>query len=374
MRIGIDLHALHSLMQGSRTYISNLTSALLVADEANEYVLYLPRDIREDEIQAWRRGNVEVRYLKCQNRILRLCLEFPFRLRRDRIDVFHCQYVPPLLCPCPYVVTIHDILHEVYPEFYPGKLRRLMKLTYPIGARHAARVITGSDYSREQIHQLYRVPQDHIVVTPYAASHDFEQADIGADAARAANKYGVSGPYILFVGRIEPRKNIHGLIRAYQRARQKAGITHTLAIGGMKDPLFEEFFEDVLGEKQPEGVSFIGGVSQEDLPDLYAGADLFVYPSTAEGFGLPVLEAMACGTPVVCSNTTSLPEVIGEAGITVDPKDVVGLSEAISRVVSPGSLREDMIRQGQDRAKTFSWARAAKQTIAVYRAIVNGSN
>lgn len=372
MRIGIDLHALHSLMQGSRTYISNLTSALLETDDANEYILYLPSDISDDEVSGWRQENVTIRYLRCKNRVLRLCLEFPLRLKKDRIDVFHCQYVPPLMCPCPYVVTIHDILHEVYPEFYPGKLRQLMKLTYPIGARHAARVITGSDYSREQIHKLYRVPEDHILVTPYAASRDFERGDTDADTARAASKHGISGPYILFVGRIEPRKNIHTLIRAYQQARQNDGIKHTLAIGGMKDPLFEEFFEDVVGEKQPEGVSFIGGVSQEDLPGLYAGADLFVYPSTAEGFGLPVLEAMACGTPVVCSNTTSLPEVIGEAGITVDPKDVAGLSEAISRILSAGQLRKDMISHGLERAKTFSWGRAAKQTIDVYRSVLNG--
>lgn len=358
MRVGLDLHTVTGLMQGSRTYIDALARALLKAG-GNDYLLYLPDPATSDYPGSSPRPVPASR--------ARRLLGFGRALRRDRADLFHCQYLAPPLLPCPCVLTLHDILHETHPQFYPGGLRRLMALLYPRSARSAAAVITGSEFSKREIMARYRVPGERIHVTPYAADQSF--GPIPPERARqAAAAYGVHGPYILFVGRIEPRKNIAGLVEAFSLLAADGAVRHTLVVAGMMDDLFKEFHARTTARFGGR-VRFIGKVEPGDLPVLYAGADLFAYPSFAEGFGLPPLEAMACGTPVVAAGTTSIPEVTGDAALLVDPSDTAGLAQAMRRVLDDRELSRALRAAGLERSRMFSWERTARQTLAVYEQV-----
>lgn len=367
MRIGIDLHGLHDLMQGSRTYIFNATRSLLSLDRESEYVLYLP-DARDPEARrAFAGDNVSFRPIP-PSRFSRLAWSFPQTLARDGLDLAFFQYMAPLFCPVPYVVNIHDVIHETHPEFFPGKLRRLMSLLYPRSARRAAFVTTVSRASGKDIAARYGVPSDRIECVYNGVSPEFRPESDPGRIAAVLEKYGVSRPYILFVGRIEPRKNLPGLFRAYERLTRDGGVPHTLVVAGMKDALFEDFFRTMTGRTRERAV-FTGKVDQEDLPVVYSAADLFAYPSFAEGFGLPIIEAMACGTPVVCSNTASMPEVAGDAALLIDPRDDAALAAAMGRVLAEPELAADMREKGVGRAAVFTWEKTARGLLRVFETV-----
>lgn len=373
MRIGIDLHTIDHIMQGSRTYIVALTQALLSIDHTNDYILYMPHDGSGHEL--FPQPNVTFRPVPTGNRIVRLAITFPAQLLRDRIDVFHCQYIGPLVAPCKVVSTIHDILHEAYPEFFPKNLGRMMRLSYPYGARHASAILTGSDFTKSEIVARYHIPTQRIHVTPYAVSPEFSP-NTTTDATRLPGllkQYGITRPFILSLGRIEPRKNLPALLQAFQQVVTQGTTSHTLVIAGSVDPLFRQFHDDLISRfaaaKLP--VQFTGPIAQEDIAALYRAADLFVYPSFAEGFGLPVLEAMACGTPVIASNTTSIPEVTGSDGAElVDPHNPQALADIIAALLKDPARRLELGRRALARAQTFSWTRCAEQTLSVYRQLL----
>lgn len=369
MRIGFDMHGLTELMQGSRTYAVNLAEALTAMDRDNAYTLYLPQEVLDAPRETARfqaRGNVALRPIPA-SRFARLVWPFPRGLPGHGLDLYHCQYIAPLFCPVPYVVTIHDILHESYPEFFPGRLRRLMSMLYPLSARRAARVLTVSEFSRQELIRLYRLPPERVVCCHNGVGPEFRVLE--ERAARAVvERYGVEGPYVLFVGRIEPRKNLSGLIQAMERLAGQ-GAHLPLVVVGMKDALFEEHYERTMQGRGSARVIFTGKAPQEDLPAFYNAATLTAYPSFAEGFGLPVLEAMACGSPVVTSNTTSLPEVAGDAAILVDPHDTEALAQAMHRVLTDPDLARRMRHEGLERAALFTWEQSARRTLEVYREI-----
>jgi Glycosyltransferase len=367
MRIGLDLHPMTALMQGSRTYIHCLTQALIRRGGENVYTLYHP-DVSTAPKDAYAGTNITLGRV-APSRVKRL-LSFGHLLRRDHIDLFHCQYLAPPMLPCPYVLTLHDIIHESNPEFYPGGLRSLMSRLYPRSARKAAAVLTISEYSRQEIIKRYQIPEARVRVALLAADDSFKPATDQAQVRRAARRYGINGKYILFVGRIEPRKNIPGLIEAFGMLTADGATGHTLVIAGMMDDLYRKFHTETTARFCGR-VVFTGKVEQEDLPSLYAGADLFVYPSFAEGFGLPPLEAMACGTPVIASNTTSLPEVVGEAGILIDPHDTTALAHAMQRVLADADLQRTLRTRGLEQSQKFSWDKTATVTAGIYEAIFN---
>jgi glycosyltransferase involved in cell wall biosynthesis len=367
MRIGLDLHPMTALMQGSRTYIHCLTQALIRRGGENAYTLYLP-DVSTAPKDAYAGTNITLGRI-APSRIKRL-LSFGHLLRRDHIDLFHCQYLAPPMLPCPYVLSLHDIIHESNPEFYPGGLRRLMSRLYPRSARKAAAVLTISEYSRQEIIKRYQIPGNRVRVALLAADESFKPATDQAQALRTARRYGINGKYILFVGRIEPRKNIPGLIEAFGMLTADGATEHTLVVAGMMDDLYRKFHAETTARFGGR-VVFTGKVEQEDLPSLYAGADLFVYPSFAEGFGLPPLEAMACGTPVITSNTTSLPEVMGDAGVLVDPHDTAALAHAMRRVLADADLRRGLRTRGLEQSQKFSWDKTAAVTAGIYEAVLN---
>ena len=368
MKIGIDFHTVNDFMQGSRTYVYNLTRALIETDNSNEYYLYCTNKNFEIPPEL-KKPNVHIKYIVPASRCIRLPVSFPIALAYNKIDVFHCQYIGPPFSLTPYVVTIHDIVHETNPELFPKVLRRAMSLTYPFCAKRAAKVLTVSEYSKKEIARLYNIPNDDILVTYNAVSNDFRPIFDRALLEMVKNRYGIDTRYILFVGRLEPRKNIPNLVKAFNYLKITHGIPQKLVIAGMKDFKYLDIFETVKELQLEDEIIFTGRIEQEDLPAFYSGADLFVYPSLGEGFGIPPLEAMACGTPVVTSNTTSLPEVVGDAGIMIDPQSIEELSTAMLKVVSDSNLSNELKSAGVEQAKKFSWHKSAEIVLKCYEQI-----
>jgi len=228
-------------------------------------------------------------------------------------------------------------------------------------------ILTISGYSKQDIVKQFRVAPDKVVVTHLAASPTFRTISV-QEILKVKQRYGLDS-YILTVGTLEPRKNMIRLLQAFALLRQ-SGFSYQLVHAGPRGWLFDDILAEVDRLQLQDSVRFLGRVSLEDLVGLYNAATVLVYPSLYEGFGLPVLEAMACGCPVVTSNTSSLPEVVGEAGIMVDPYDVQQLMDAIQKVLEDKALAQDMRQQGLERASLFSWQRCAQETLDAYHQVL----
>jgi glycosyltransferase involved in cell wall biosynthesis len=356
---------------GNETYTLNLIRGLLAQPAVQrgdvELVLYAthPARLREylgSDIQA------RVRLIRPANSPLRISVGMPVAAARDRLDLLHVTYVAPPICPCRYVVSVHDISFETHPAFLPPRVRLMLKTLVPMSMRRATRVITLSEHTRKEIITRYGVPADKVTTTSLAAAPHYRPITDGAALADVQARYRVTQRYILALGNIEPRKNLARLVDAYARARERGhlvGVKLVLA-GKVQGPDSE-----VVGRVDKSGyaadVVFPGYIADADLPALYSGARAYVYPSLYEGFGLPPLEAMACGTPVICSNAASLPEVTGDAALSFSPYDTEALTEALIRIdVEPG-LGDDLCQKGLRRATQFSWTRCAEQTLTIYR-------
>ncbi len=268
----------------------------------------------------------------------------------------------------PTVLTVHDLIFRRYPAHHKRLNRWYLNTTMPLFCRRADAIIAVSEQSKRDVIEAYGIPADKITVVYEAADPRFRPQPPDAVAAVRA-RYGLPERYVLFVSTIEPRKNLSRLLAAFERVHA-AGLADALVIVGKRGWLFDAFFADLERSPVRHAVLFPGFVPDADLPAVYAGAQVMAFPSEFEGFGLPVLEAMACGAPVVCSNTSSLPEVAGDAALLVDPLDVSALADALARVLQDAALREQMRARGLAQAARFSWARAAAETLAVYRRLV----
>ena len=281
-------------------------------------------------------------------------------------DVFHgTNYCIPVFSPCPTVVTIHDMSLWTQASTHDDENVRRGKRRIPIMARKASMIIAPSEATRREIIEILRINPDRIRVISEAARTNMQPQTAETIAAVKA-KYGILGDYVLYTGTIEPRKNLLRLIRAYEEVLKGAESKPQLVVCGGRGWKDQEVFE-LIGElKLQQQVKFTGYVPDCDLPALYSGAMVFAYPSLYEGFGLPPLEAMACGAPVLTSATSSLPEVVGEAGIKVDPTDVHAIARELGRMIADQSLRLQLGQKGLERSRLFSWERAANETQSVY--------
>lgn len=283
-------------------------------------------------------------------------------------DIYHQPNYIPHVFGGKTVVTVHDMSHRVFPQYHPHR-RVVLLRAFESRLRQADRIITDSEYSRREIMEMLRVPEDRVTVIYLGAGSQFQPLAITEKKRWALqSKYSLSEQFLLYVGTIEPRKNLAKLIEAYYLYRQEEpGSDLKLVLAGGKGWLYEDIFARVKALHLEQDVIFTGYVDSEDLPYLYNLAQAFVYPSLYEGFGLPPLEAMSCGTPVISSNAASIPEVVGGAGILIDPYQVNELTQAICRVADSASLREEMTRMGLEQAQHFSWRQCALETLQVYR-------
>jgi glycosyltransferase involved in cell wall biosynthesis len=278
------------------------------------------------------------------------------------------QYTAPPFAPCPVVATIHDLSFEHLPQTFKRRSRMQLRLTIRRTARAAAHIITPSNYTRRDIIETYGIPEERTSVTPLAAPPHFAPVREERELKRVRELYGIPQDYVLAVGSIQPRKNLVRLIAAYAELRRAHLVEKLpqLVVVGKRAWLYGETLRTVDKYDLHDFVTFTGYVSAADLPALYTGALCFVYPSYYEGFGLPPLEAMQCGAPVITGDRTSLPEVVGSAGLMIDPFDEQALTKAIARVIGDRHLRAELRRKGLERARLFDWRETARLTLRAY--------
>lgn len=365
MRFSVDAHAIGRHLTGNEVYVRNLLASFPVLDGDSEFIAYMSAEDRD--------GWVPSRFQKrpvASNPVLRLGYDLSRNLRRDRPDLIHVQYNAPLHCPVPVVVSVHDVSFIEHPEYFRFIRARQLCSTVRRTVRLAAKVVTGSEFSRASIARAYGLDGGEIAVVPNAASPIFRPIAPRVAAARVLSRFGMPAPFLLTVGDMQPRKNHIGLIRAFARmARAFPQLPHRLVIAGN-----ETWFSPCVRRAARESgiadrITFTGFVSDEDLLQLYNACEVFVFPSFYEGFGLPVLEAMACSRAVACSNTSALPEVADSAAILFDPYSAAEMTRALADLVLDRELRARMERLGLMRAAHFSWRRTAEQTLGIYHEV-----
>lgn len=374
MHIGIDAHAIGAKQGGNETYIRNLIRAIAEIDQENTYSIYLAD---RETAQEWREGfsqqykNFSIRLLPKPTPLVRVPVALAFELRIRPVDILHVQFTAPPFCPVPVVATIHDLAFEHMPETFTRRGSLQLKLTVRSTAKKAASILTVSEYSRQDIIKTYKLPSEKVVVTYNGIEPHFTlNASSQNEIQELRSRYGISRDYILAVGSLQPRKNLVRLIHAYSELRSRNnGFNHQLVIVGRKLWLADGIFDEVKKQQWADDVILTGYVNDNDLAALYRSANAFVYPSLFEGFGLPPVEAMACGTPVITSNNSCLPEVTGDAAILIDPYNEREMADTILKVTSDKTLRHELRERGIAQAKKFTWNDAAIKTIEIYNSV-----
>jgi glycosyltransferase involved in cell wall biosynthesis len=353
---------------GIGRYLERLLTALPAALGDDELVAYAGRGVAPPHpslARLWRPA-----WLPTERPPLRIAWEhaaLPVAARRDRLDLFHGPMaVLPRFLPCPSVVTIHDLAFLRWPEQVPARRYRYLAPAVRRAAARAARIIAVSESTKADVVELLRVDPARVSVTHLGVDGRFRPPSPEERAAHRERQH-LTRPYVLAVGNLEPRKNLPTLLRAF--ARLSPEVPHDLVLVGAEGWLTGDLYA-ALDELRLGGrVRMTGFVGDDDLPIWYGAADLFVYPSRYEGFGLPVVEAMACGAPVVTANVSSLPEVAGDAALLVDPTDDASVADGMRRVLTDGDLAGALRRRGSLRAAAFTWEKTAERTVAVYREV-----
>ena len=372
MRVGIDARALSGRMTGDRTYWRGLLSGLSAVDTKNEYVLYTRRPVHGEPPALG--PNFRWRTLPSPKQdALWMLGTFPLALRADKIDVAHTQYNIPLLgCPCPVVTTVHDVSFRVHPEFFLPRDRWILNTLVPRSMKKAARVLTDSDSTRRDIGRFCPgVPKGRVQVILLAADAQFVPPKDGQETARLAVNNTLkqdNRPYLCAVGVLQPRKNLALLLDAF--ALLKLGPhppPHRLLIVG-KTGWMDQTQAQIaaLPPEAAKDIVLTGYLADDFLPTLYGGADALCYPSRYEGFGLPPLEAMACACPVLVSRSSSLPEVVGDAGMLLPPENSHAWAHALETLLGSPAVQQRWRERGPPRAAQFSWEHTARETLEVY--------
>jgi len=271
----------------------------------------------------------------------------------------------------PTVLTVHDLIYHLFPQYHKRLNRTYLGAAMPLFVRRATAVITVSESSKRDLVRLYGVRPEKVTVVYEGASANLSPA-ADDEIARVRRRYGLPERFAVTVGTIEPRKNLSRLLDAFVIAKERVPDLGLVVVGS-KGWLYQSFFRKLESHECRDHVLVAGYVSEEDLAAVYSAADLCVVPSLYEGFGLPVLEAMACGTPVVCSRASSLPELGGDAVLYFDPRDADEMGETVGRLARDASLREELRAKGMAQVARFSWERTARETMAVYRRVLRAS-
>lgn len=367
MRFGIDAHAIGRHLTGNEVYVRNLLEEFARLDGESEFIAYTSVPGANQYLPA----SVKQRHVS-DNPFLRLGIDLARSVRQDQADLLHVQYTAPLGCRAPIVVSVHDVSFLERPEFFKGWRRTQLKMTVERTVRRAAKVLTLSEFSRAGIARAYGLDPARIAVAPAACSEIFRPQPRPEAKAFVAGRFSVSEPFILNVGDLQPRKNPIGLIRAFEELVARCPeLPHHLVMAG-KDTWFAPKVH-YAAENSPFGnrIHFTGWVEDSELVQLYNACELFVFPSFYEGFGIPVLEAMACGRAVACSNSSALPEVAGQAAELFDTSSHEAIMVAMRDLLRDGSKRERLERMGQQNAARYSWNGTARRTLDVYREVAS---
>lgn len=369
MRIAIDAHMVGERETGNETYILNLLRGLASVPSEDRYQVLTPRP---DELRAMLTlpERFELVRIWPSQPLLRIPFAMPRAVHRHRSDILHATYVAPPAPGCATVVTVHDLSFVVYPQAVPWRTRLILTPLVPLSVRRASRVIAISEHTRADLIRRYRLAPEKVAVIHLAPSRAFGPLP---GASQQALPEGVSDPFILAVGSLERRKNLLRLIDAFASLVSESDFRGKLVLVARQQPAVQQLVRALGRHGLDDRVVFTGYVSEAVLNLLYNRASLFVYPSLYEGFGLPPIEAMACGCPVVAGSASALPETLGDAAVLVDTTSTSALAGAMRSVLERGDLRRDLREKGLRRAASYSWEKVARQTRAVYAEALNAS-
>ena len=358
MRIGFDATPLSAPYSGVGTYAANLLHALQMKSQ-EEIVTLAPLSTN---------GN---RHRPVSNKTLWMQLTLPRDISYLDLDICHfTNFVAPLLCPCPTVITIHDMTLWMFPELHPTRRLAAMRPIIPLAAQHASAIIAVSKSAKADIVSILDLDPDKVHVVYEAPAEHFQPINDEEYLTRIRARYHLSDPFILYVGTLEPRKNIVRLLEAFAELCHSGTVPHHFVIIGNRGWKDSPIFEAVERLKIGKFIRFIGQIPAEDLAALYNLAEAFVFPSLYEGFGLPVIEAMACGAPVVTSRRGSLQEIADDAAEFIDPTDIQSIKQGLLRVLCDPGYAHELSQRGLQRAAQFRWSDAADQTRWIYRNVL----
>lgn len=380
MKIGINALPFKSPATGSAQYLIHLLKALSEVDERNQYVLIeqqllpstdsplppqIPYPYMVEPLPGFVTHNASIEKLFWEQ------FTCPAAAHKAEVDLFHVPYfAPPYFPRTPTVVTIHDVIPLRLPAYRAAARTKAYMSLVARAAHKATLIITVSQHAKQDMIEALKLPSERIHVIYEAAGDEYHPINDPAVLAAARARYGLGERYIFYIGGLDVRKNVSQLVRAFAHLyRQLNDPNLQMFLSGNPDKQRGPLFPDPRPVAAELGISdqvIYHFVEDEDKPAIYSGASAFVFPSLYEGFGLPPLEAMSCGAPVICSNRTSLPEVVGDAAISVDPDDIQALVEAMHRVLTNSELRADLKARSLQRTAQFSWHKAATETIAVY--------
>ncbi len=373
LRVCVDYSPVANVRTGLGRYAERLGRHLLERDDVD--TSFYAATATPERLPAYARPHMRARWSWTARRWrLSVLAAHLLGLRFDRYfagaDVVHCT--EHLLVPTahvPTVLTVHDVVYVTHPEWHLPWNHRFLRLAMPRFVRGADAIIAVSDYTRRDVVSLLHADPAKVHVIHEGVDARFQPVREPEALAEVRTRYHLRPPYILYVGAIEPRKNLPMLLRAFAALCHEPGFQHQLVIAGGKGWLYDEVFATASGLGLGDRCLFPGHVPDQDLPALYSAADIFTFPAYFEGFGLPPLEAMACGTPVVSSGAASLPEVVGEAGILLSPYDERAWVEALRRLAGDGALHQRLSALGLAQARRFTWQETARQTVEVYRRV-----
>ncbi len=385
MRIGIDATALPVRPVGAGNYIIQLIRAIsrnyLVNEpipngnqqKGLEFVIFVQRS-RLELLKVEETPNLHLIAIPDLSPFMRLLWEqisFPVLAKNQHLDLLHSlHYSMPLAYPGRKVVTFHDMTFFLFPHHHTLPKRFFFRFFIRTSSRKAVALIADSESTRQDAIRLVGALPGKIYTVPLGVTQEFRPIRDKVILQQARQKYQLPEHFLLYVGTIEPRKNLSTLLQAYASVASQMP-DHRLVIVGPKGWMVENIIQQTGQFNISDKVHFTGYVEQDDLPVIYNLADVFIYPSVYEGFGLPVLEAMACGTPVISSNVSSMPEIVGNAGVLIAPNNSQALAQSLLELINDPVARQRLSIKGQERAATFSWESTAEKTIAVYRHVLS---
>ena len=370
MRIGLDGIPLAATKTGIGHYTFELSSTLARTNPDDDFQLISPVPF----VSPFDHHAPNLQKIEAPKRKSWWLFGLPLYIRSQRLSLFHgTNYEIPFWNGCPTILSIHDLSLLLHPKTHPGNLVRRARFRLPLMARRATRVITATEFVKKEVAEHLQVDLANISVTPYAPRRNFRPLPL-IEAEQTRIRLGIAEKFILFVGTIEPRKNLITLLRAFSEVLRHTHLRPQLVIAGQKGWLMDETFTYINNENLGEFIKFTGYISDDDLRALYSCCDVCVYPSLYEGFGLPPLEAMACGAPVIVSDVPSLTETTGTDALLVPPKDIQEMAAGLVHMITDNEKRSYFARAGLKRAALFSWERTAQLTTEIYREVLAATN
>jgi glycosyltransferase involved in cell wall biosynthesis len=366
MRIGVLVLMAGREAGGPETYEVEMLRALAQIDTVNEYIVYCtgdeaPRAIGVDQ------ANFRYRVLQPRSRAVSLTVTLPAQLVKDGVDFLHSTFTPPPFAVRREVLTMHCLSSFVHPEFYSPLIAWRLNSLLRRGMRRAECVLCVSQSTADDVHERFGVERERLAVAHNGVSARFQPVDPERARERIREELRVDGPYALFVGKIEPRKNVTRMLEAFAKFRRDTQSDTRLLLAGNRTAVTPAIEAQIERLGLRDAVVPTGYVRAELLASLYSGARMFLLPSLWEGFGIPIVESMACGTPVLTSNVTCLPEIAGDAAVIVDPSSTDSIAEGIARLDGSAELRRTLTARGFERAQLFTWQGSARSTLAVYQ-------